>query len=65
METWILLFTVWILGADEKFTAQEHRVEFPTVEACGEDGKARMAEATEKQQPAVFFCFKKGEKIGD
>lgn len=65
METWILLFTVWILGADGNFTAQEHRAEFPTIEECGADGQARMDAATAKEQPAVFFCFKKGEKIGE
>lgn len=64
MEVWILIFTMWVLGSDGNYTAQEHRAEFPTSEACAADGNTRMAEATEKQQPAVFFCFKKGEKIG-
>lgn len=65
MEVWILLFTVWILGADGNFTADEQRAEFPTVEECAAEGNTRMNAATEKQQPAVFFCFKKGEKVGD
>ena len=65
METWILLFTVWILGADEKFTAQETRVEFSTAEDCSNRGKMLNNEATAKQQPAIYFCFRKGERIGD
>ena len=65
MEVWFLIFTVWILGADENYTAQEHRSEFPTSESCKEDGQARMNKATENKEPAVFFCFKKGEQVGE
>lgn len=65
MEVWILLFTFWVIGADGDFTAQEQRAEFSSREECAVDGKTRMDEATELKYPAVFFCFKKGEKIGD
>lgn len=59
METWILLYTVWVLTNGD-FKAEETRAEFPSIEECADAGREAMNKASEQGSPATFFCFKKG-----
>ena len=61
VEVWILLVSVFVTNPNNVIEEQKYRAEFPTADACQEEGQKRIADAV--PDPATWYCFKKGEEL--